>query len=50
MILEITDTLVDVIHQATPDLGTWVVLRSPSLECEGNGCVSQHRIDYVTVP
>jgi uncharacterized protein DUF4255 len=30
MILEITSALVDVIHQATPDLGTWVVLHSLS--------------------
>lgn len=30
MILEITNALVDVIHQATPDLGTWVVLHSLS--------------------
>jgi hypothetical protein len=30
VILEITDALVDVIHQATPDLGTWVVLHSLS--------------------
>jgi hypothetical protein len=30
MILEITNALVDVIHQATPDLGTWIVLHSMS--------------------
>jgi len=30
MILEVTNALVDVIHQATPDLGTWVVLHSLS--------------------
>jgi hypothetical protein len=30
MILEIANALVDVIHQATPDLGTWVVLHSMS--------------------
>ena len=30
MILEISNALVDTIHQATPDLGTWVVLHSLS--------------------
>lgn len=30
MIREISETLVDVIHQATPDIGTWVILSSLS--------------------
>jgi hypothetical protein len=30
MIREVSQTLVDVIHQATPDLGSWVVLSSLS--------------------
>lgn len=30
MIAEVSDALVDVIHQATPDLGTWVVQHSLS--------------------